>query len=49
MVLTSDKVENLNVTDSSVYLKGVGKTKECLNWTENNFKSNQFLMTLIKA
>lgn len=34
MVPTSDKVENLNVTDSSVYLKGVGKTKEYLNWTE---------------
>lgn len=35
MVPTSDKVENLSVTDSSVYLKEVGKTEECLNWTEN--------------
>ena len=35
MVLTSDKVENLNVTDSSVYLKGVGKTKECPAWKLN--------------
>ena len=31
MVPTNDKVENLNVTDSSVYLKGVGNTKEWLN------------------
>lgn len=35
MVPTSDKeVENLSVTDSSVYLRKLEKQKNAWNWTE---------------